>query len=474
MNEHDPLGAVAEQLRASVSARARELPVQAESAAASPDQDRDPVADVEAAIEAADIWEPRIESLVTRLDESARAQAEAARRELAAGVWRGPLHGRPVVIKDLIDVAGVLTTAGSALLADNVATTDAVAVTRLRRAGAIVLAKSNTHEFGNGALTPPTKNPWGIEHMPGGSSGGTAAAIGAGIVALGLGTDSAGSAREPAALCGVVGLKPTTGLVPNGGTYQLTTTMSSIGPMARTVQGCIDLLDALTGDTVPSQARQGDPGRLRGLRVGWAAELASPMLTDVAERLAQLRGALEEGGATIVDLSGLDLETVNAAAFLTLGAESLSLHRAWLDERGDEYTPAVRAFFDMARHYTASDYVDAQRLRDTTTATVDAWLHDVDVVLGPSQLTTAPRFSDATVEFPDGTSLPRDFTLVRPLLPFSFTGHPAVSVPGWLNDGLPVGFQLVAGKGDDRRLLRIAADMQPLTEWPDEGLVSSR
>jgi aspartyl-tRNA(Asn)/glutamyl-tRNA(Gln) amidotransferase subunit A len=470
----DPLGPVAEQLRVTVGDRARPLPVRVGygTGQAMVDDVLDPVAAVEAAIAAADRWEPRVQSLTTRLDERARGQARAAQAELAAGSSRGPLHGVPIVVKDLIDVAGVLTTAGSALLRDNVATSDAVAVARLRRAGAIVFAKANTHEFGNGALTPPTTNPWGVEHLPGGSSGGTAAAIGAGIVSLGLGTDSAGSVREPAALCGVVGLKPTTGLVPSAGSYQLTTTMSTIGPMARTVQGCAQLLDVLTGGDGYA-GPPADQGRLRGLRVGVAAELAVPIRADVAALLGGLQGALDGSGAVLTELSGFDLEAANAAAFLTLGAESLSLHQAWLDERGAEYTPGVRAFLDMAHHYSARDYVDAQRLRAVLTATVDGWLDEVDVVLAPAQLTTAPRFTADSVSFPDGSSLPRDFTLVRPLLPFSFTGHPAVSVPGWLSGGLPVGFQLVARIGKDRRLLRTAGDVQTLTDWRADGLVAT-
>lgn len=439
-----------------------------ETAAALSSGEVGPIELVTAAIEMADRWEPHIESLLARLDDKAMARARMLERELHQSGARTPLHGVPIVVKDLIDVDGAPTTAGSKILSSNVASVDADVVVALHSAGAIVLAKSNTHEFGNGALTPPTKNPWDVARMPGGSSGGTAAAVAAGVVCAGLGTDSAGSIREPAALCGVVGLKPSLGSVSSRGIYQLTETMSAVGPMTRSVADCAIMLDAMLDRPERSDMwwhREIDLAELAGLRVGVLGELADPIDPEIGARLDGLAGALEGAGAQVAEVAAVDIEAVNAAAFLTLGAESLSLHLTWLAERADDYSPQVRSFLQMGYHFTASDYVDAQRLRRKYTNRVDDALRTADVLLAPAQIVTAPAFTDTMVTFMDGRTLPRDFSLIRPLLPFSFTGHPAISVPGWSVRGLPVAFQLVGRYGSDDRLVQVARTVQALTPW---------
>ena len=429
---------------------------------------------VDACLARVEQWEPHIQALVTVLGEQAIGRAEQADRELAGGRRRGPLHGVPVVVKDLIDVSGAPTEAGSEILAGSIAAADAVVIARLRDAGAIILAKANTHEFAYGALTPPTRNPWDLDRMPGGSSGGSAAAVAAGEAFGALGTDTAGSVREPAALCGTVGLKPTYGRVSCRGVVPLAWSLDTVGPITRTVEDCALLFSVLSGTGageagLPKEASY-DPGLfgsdLAPLRVAVASELMEPLESAVADTLDDLLEALIAAGAAVELVSIGDPDELTATLFVILLAESASYHRPWLESCPERYGADVLAYLEMAADLTAVDYVDAQRLRVVQRSRIDAALAHADVLLAPSQQVVAPRVDTDAVVFPTGESAPRDLTLIRPLVPFSLTGHPALTVPLRLGEqGLPIGVQLVGAPFGDEHLFDCGSAMQQILDW---------
>ena len=429
---------------------------------------------VDACLARVEQWEPHVHALVTVLGEQAISRAEQADRELAGRRPRGPLHGVPVVVKDLIDVSGVPTEAGSQILAGSIAAADAEVIARLKEAGAIILAKANTHEFAYGALTPPTRNPWDLDRMPGGSSGGSAAAVAVGEAFGALGTDTAGSVREPAALCGAVGLKPTYGRVSCQGVVPLAWSLDTVGPMTRTAEDCALLFSVLA----PAGARRAGPpaeascgpgssgSGLASLRVAVASELMQPLEPAVADTLDDLLEALRAAGAVVEPVSIGDPDELTATLFVILLAESASYHRPWLESCPDRYGADVLAYLEMASDLTAVDYVDAQRLRVVQSARIDAILSRADVLVAPSQQVVAPRVDTDTVVFPTGETAPRDLTLIRPLAPFSLTGHPALTVPLRLGDqGLPIGVQLVGAPFGDERLLEYGSAMQQILGW---------
>jgi aspartyl-tRNA(Asn)/glutamyl-tRNA(Gln) amidotransferase subunit A len=419
-------------------------------------------------------WEPHVHALVTVLGEQAIGRAEQADREIAGGRRRGPLHGVPVVVKDLIDISGAPTEAGSQILAGSIAAADAMVIARLKDEGAIILAKTNTHEFAYGALTPPTRNPWDLDRMPGGSSGGSAAAVAAGEAFAALGTDTAGSVREPAALCGTVGLKPTYGRVSCEGVVPLAWSLDTVGPMARTVEDCAQLFRVLsrtgargTGLSKEASCDWDPPGSgLAPLRVAVASELMQPLESAVADTLDDLLGALVAAGAAVESVSIGDPDELTATLFVILLAESASYHRPWLESCPERYGADVLAYLEMAADLTAVDYVDAQRLRVVQRSRIDAVLARADLLLAPSQQVVAPRVDTDAVVFPTGETAPRDLTLIRPLAPFSLTGHPALTVPLRLSEqGLPIGVQLVGAPFGDERLFGCGSAMQQILSW---------
>ena len=414
-------------------------------------------------------WEPHIRALVAVFETEAMEAAKAADEEVQAARFRGPLHGVPVVVKDLIDVAGAPTEAGSAALAGNIAHKDATLVTRLRDAGAIVLGKSNTHEFAYGALTPPTRNPWNIERMPGGSSGGSAAAVAAGEVAGAVGSDTAGSIREPAALCGIVGLKPTYGAISNHGVIPLAWSLDTIGPMARTAQDCGLLFEAMAGpdprDAATVARRDVDIDDVRP-RIGVVADLLDPLEDDVKAVITNALGALSEAGAEVTEVCLADPDEVIATVFVILACEASAYHRTRITESPDEFGDDVRAYLEMGLGLLAVDYVDAQRVRTEYRSRVANALSVHDFLLAPAQQVVAPRPETEIVEFSAGRTAPRDLTLIRPLSLFSLTGNPAVSVPvSFSGDGLPIGIQLIGAPFTDIALLRAAKTVQDVLGW---------
>lgn len=410
-----------------------------------------------------DRWEPSLRSVTLDLRERARERARGADRELADGHDRGLLHGIPIAVKDLLDLAGTRTSAGSRLTSGHVATTSAPVVTALEAAGAVIVAKVNTHEYAFGALTPPTRNPRDLRCMPGGSSGGSGAIVGAGIVAAAVGTDTAGSIREPAALCGVVGLKPTLGRVPTAGVVPLSWSLDTVGPLAASVADVAHLLAACGA---PSLVSDGEPlpTSLRGLRMTLWAPSFHILQSEVRDGLDRGLGLLSDAGVELTGVELVDPDQLVAAALVLLGSEALAFHRPNLPGRRDEYGEDVLAYLDLSAGFSGADVIDAQRVRHRFTAMVDAVLATCDVLLAPAQTVLPPLVDAPDVVMEDGRRAPRDLSLVRTLAPFNLSGHPALSLPVAVDGPTrhTVSLQLVAGHGRDRWLLGVGALLEAL------------
>jgi Asp-tRNA(Asn)/Glu-tRNA(Gln) amidotransferase A subunit family amidase len=393
--------------------------------------------------------------------DAALAAAAELDAELARGQWRGPLHGVAVGVKDLFDVVGLPTRAGSAVLADAPpATADAAVVTRLRQAGAVVVAKLHTHEFAYGptgdvAATGPARNPHDRERITGGSSSGSAAAVAAGHLPLALGTDTGASVRTPAALCGVVGLKPTFGALSTDGVFPLSETCDHVGVLAADVHAASVAWDVLVRPDGTGGGIQA-PG-VDGVRIGvltdayWRA--LDPAL-DAAVAAAVAR--LQARGATAVEVNTPMIEELAATYPQIVGAEAYATHARWLAERPQDYQQATRDRLLPFADQPAKAYVAALRTRRRLATQLRAAVGDVDVLMLPTTRLRATPIGAATVEA-DGAAVPVRPELLALTLPFNLTGWPAVSVPGEVTDGgMPAGVQVVGVLLEERGVLRVA------------------
>jgi aspartyl-tRNA(Asn)/glutamyl-tRNA(Gln) amidotransferase subunit A len=418
---------------------------------------------------------PKLHAFI-RLDaEAAMDAARAAERDITAGRIRGPLHGVPIGLKDIIDVAGLPTTAHSKVLVDNVAKADAVVTAKLKQAGAVILGKLSTHEFAIGGPSfdlpfPPARNPWNPDHHPGGSSSGSGAGVCAGLFPLALGTDTGGSVRNPASMCGIVGLKPTYGLVSRRGVFPLSFTLDHVGPMTRTVADNAILLDCIAGHdpydpgSAATQARHF--GRMldrgvRGLRVGFIRhfhEKDMPAHPEVIAALEDVARVLAAEGAEVRDVTLPSLNEFSGINRVILCSEAWSIHAPWLRARPGDYGKLARRRLLPGAFMTAGDYVGAQRRRLELIAVVEDALRDGDVLLCASSMDPASRLDD-----PEETArtYPR-----QARAPFNVTGHPALAMMSGLSgDGLPLSLQLVGRYFDDATVLRVAAAYERATGW---------
>jgi aspartyl-tRNA(Asn)/glutamyl-tRNA(Gln) amidotransferase subunit A len=389
--------------------------------------------------------------------ERALARAADLDAELARGEWRGPLHGVAIGVKDLFDVAGLPTRAGSNVFADaEAAAVDAAVVARLKEAGAVVVAKLHTHEFAYGptgdvSATGPARNPHDPSRITGGSSSGSAAAVAAGHLPLALGTDTGASVRTPAALCGVVGLKPTFGALSTDGVFPLSETLDHVGVLAADVHAASVAWDVLARADGTGGGIQA-PG-VDGVRVGvlrdeyWRA--ADPVLDAAVEEAVQ---RLEKRGAHVVELSTPMIDELAATYGVIVGAEAYATHAGWLAERPDAYQSITRERLQLAAGTTAVDYVRALRTRRALVPRLRAAVADVDVLVLP---TTRLRATPIGVDTVDDVLV--RMALLALTLPFNLTGWPAVSVPGAVSDGgLPAGVQVVGVRMEERGVLRVA------------------
>jgi aspartyl-tRNA(Asn)/glutamyl-tRNA(Gln) amidotransferase subunit A len=416
-----------------------------------------------------------LRSYITVMADHALARAKAADADTERGRRRGPLHGVPIALKDLIAVAGVRMTSGSQLYADHVPTRDAFVTRRLHDAGAVILGKLAMHEwaFGRPATEgpfPTGRNPWDIHRAPAGSSSGSAVAAAAGLCAGALGSDTGGSVRGPAAMTGLVGHKPTYGLVSRSGVLTMCWSLDHVGPMTRSVWDSAALLQVIAGtdpdDTSTRGAQVQDylgglEAGARGLRLGVLRRfyVDFPGLNDDV-RAAALTAfeTLRAEGATLtdVDAPSLDLSTAAWAPFL---AETYEYHARNLRERPEGYRESLRPRVYMGALVTAADYLRAQRLRERFRREVDALLERVDLLVFPGQMTPALRFED----FPMSGLAPAS---MRYTAPWNLLGLPAVVVPcGVSREGLPVSIQIVGRAFDDATVLRLARAYERATDW---------
>ncbi|MGQ0574786.1 MAG: amidase [Pseudonocardia sp.] len=397
-------------------------------------------------------------------DERASAAAAELTAESARGRWRGPLHGMAVGVKDLVDVAGLPTRAGSRILADApAATVDAPVVAALRAAGAVVVGKLHTHEFAYGptgdvAATGPARNPHDPSRITGGSSSGSAAAVAAGHLPLALGTDTGCSVRTPAARCGIVGLKPAFGRLPTGGVFPLSESCDHVGLLAADVHGTAvawDVLSRADGTGGGIQA----PG-VDGVRVGVAQDRYwAPADPAIADALATAVGQLARHGARIVPVHLPMIDELAALYAAIVGSEALATHAGWLAERPGDYQPATLARLERLPDRPAREYVRAQRDRRRLVAQLREALAEVDVLVTPTTRLRATPIGASTVQVGEAPVRVAD-ALLALTLPFNLAGWPAVSVPV-AAPGLPVGVQVVGVRLEERGVLRVAAALAP-------------
>jgi len=395
--------------------------------------------------------------------EAAQAAADASDARRRANLSLGPLDGALVTLKDLFDVAGEVTRAGSMVLAaeGHVAAADAPVVQRLRAAGVVIVAKNNMSEFAfTGVGTNPhygtPGNPADRQRAPGGSSSGAGVSIVDGMTEIAIGSDTGGSVRIPASLCGVVGFKPSRRRVPTDGAFPLSYTLDSIGPLAKTVAECAQT-DAVMAGEAPWVA---DPAPLAGLRVGVAQGMPLENLDDtVAARFPAALAKLEKAGARLTDEQLPlfdDMGRVLARASI-LVAEVYSIHGERLAAHGDGVDPIVRGRIEKGRDIAAADYIRSMRERAGLIRAMDARLADLDVLAMPATATIAPRFDE--VDEPKAF-MARNALLLRNTTVGNFFDLCAVSVPMPRASGLPCGLMLLARNGHDRRLLRVAAAVE--------------
>jgi aspartyl-tRNA(Asn)/glutamyl-tRNA(Gln) amidotransferase subunit A len=407
---------------------------------------------------------------ITVLEGRALAAAAAAEEEIAGGTYRGPLHGIPIALKDLVQTRGVRTTCGSRILKDWVPDADGTVAIRLNEAGAILLGKLSMHEFAYGptGVNPhygTARNPWDRTRVPGGSSSGSGTAVAAGLCAGALGTDTGGSVRIPVALCGIVGLKPTYGRVSRAGVIPLAWSLDHVGPMTRTVSdaalmlqvlaGC-DPADPSTADIAVPDYRAALEKGVGDLHLGLPKELFFERV-DPEVRSAVLAAArsLENQGASVQEIALPAMPHASAASFAIITAESTAYHEGYLRTRAAEYGADVRARLASGQFVLASQYLKAQRARALIRAEVDKALQRVDAILTPTTAIPAPRLDASEVTLDGHTEDVRGW-LTRCTRPINVTGHPALSVPcGLTGDGLPIGLQIVGRYFDEATVLRI-------------------
>ena len=440
-----------------------------------------PVEVTDAAFERIQETEPKLNAFLELFEEGARSAAREAEAEIAAGRYRGPLHGVPIGLKDLVDVAGSPTTGGSPLFQQNVARTDATITSRFRQAGAIIIGKTNLvmHAMGATGLNPYTghpHNPWDLERCTGGSSSGSGAAIAAGCVVGAIGTDTGGSIRMPASMCGITGLKPTYGRVSRAGVLDLSWSCDHVGPMARRVSDCAYMMNALAGYDPRDPASADEPvvdytlGLDRGpedLRIGvpsdyFFAENVDPEI-DSAVRAAI--AMMEANGAEVVEIP---MPWVTHGRKINMGLvmpEAVSVHRTNISEHADTYTDEIRARLQSAMTIAAVDYVQAQRARRWFVSKMNEAMQGVDVLFTPTVSGQTPTIAGA--ETPPGSNVaPQGAELANFTGVFNTTGQPSLSVPcGFTSDGLPIGLMITGRHFDEVTVLRAGDAYEQLAGW---------
>ena len=434
-----------------------------------------PVAVVDAVLRRIEALQPTVNAFITVTADEARDAARRAETAVMAGEELGPLHGVPFSVKDLLFTKGTRTTMGSFIFADQVPAEDAVPVRRLREAGAILIGKTTTPEFGHKPLTDSplfgaTRNPWELSRTAGGSSGGAAAAVATGQGPLALGTDGGGSIRIPAACCGVVGLKPTLGRVPHIHQADLFSSTSYIGPMARTVAevaACFDVVVGFDAADPYSRPEPADDPRgieVRGLRVGWLPRVGNRLVDG--EVLAACEAAvrhLESRGAR-VEMVEEDFAALEEAFLVVLQGGLAGRVGPHMAKFGDKVAPSLKQTVEGGTRWSAVDWARAAGQRTALYRRVHALFQRFDVLVSPTISRPAlavdhDAFAPISIGGEPAGSIRGAWYPY--LWPFNLSGHPAISLPcGWSSDGLPIGLQIVGPWYADRRVLALAEHLE--------------
>ena len=419
----------------------------------------------------------RYHAFIRVTPELAIAAARRAEQEIAAGSLRGPLHGVPFGLKDIIDVAGQPTTGHSKVLGDNIATADAVVTARLKSAGGVLLGKLATHEFAIGGPSfdlpwPPAVNPWGGNHFPGGSSSGSGVALAAGMLPAALGTDTGGSVRNPASLCAITGMKPTYGRVSRRGVFPLAVSLDHVGPMTRSVRDNALLLQLLAGHDpedpgsadveVPDYAADLERG-VKGLEIGLIRHFyAEDMQADPeqAQAIETAADVLRRLGASVREIRLVSLQEYATCSRIIIRCEAFAVHRRWLQQRPGDYGALARQRILDGATVSAADYIDALRLRGRLTRRTLEAFAGIDAALTVSGMDPPCPIDDAEA---CARMYPR-----QARQPFNVTGQPAIAIPaGFTASGLPLSLQLVGHPWQEATLYRIAHAYERATLWID-------
>jgi aspartyl-tRNA(Asn)/glutamyl-tRNA(Gln) amidotransferase subunit A len=439
-----------------------------------------PVEVVEAHLQRIEATEGVLNSFITLLPDEARAAARRAESEIQAGNYRGPLHGIPVGLKDLYNTAGVRTTSGSRIFDNYLPARDCTVAARFHQAGAILLGKLNMHPFaygptGENADYGHMHNPWNPELVTGGSSGGSGSAPASGQCTIAMGSDTGGSVRIPAALCGIVGLKPTYGLVSRYGLTPLAWSMDHPGPMVRTVEDAALTMNVIAGydanDVASARVDVPDytaglTGDIRGLRIGVPRDyFDAPLDPEVGQAVRDAIALLEDLGAVVSEVDFPMFGHAQAISGTILMSEASACHRNLLATDADKIYPPVRLRLESGLFVTAADYLKAQQARTVFNQAVRELFNEVDLLAGPTEPVTAPHILAQQVqagELTVGTTA----ALTQYTRPYNITGTPAISVPcGFSRDGLPIGLQLAGRAYDEPTVLRAAHAYEQATDW---------
>jgi len=429
-----------------------------------------PVELTKACLDRIESLNPVLNAFITVTDEAAMAQARVAEDEMQRGHWRGPLHGIPIGLKDLIDTAGVLTTCGSELFADRVPTEDAEVVRRLKNAGAVVLGKQNLQEFAYGGTSASSyygavHNPWNLNHIAGGSSGGSAAAVAAGMCFGALGTDTGGSVREPAAFCGIVGLKPTYGRVSTRGVFPLSWSLDHVGPICRSVRDAAIMLEAIAGYDVqdvtsvdwPTEEYVNDLSGKTDRRIGVVRQ---PFFRNID---MAIESAMNEAIEVIRGMSSrvieVDLPSVPTGV---QAPEVYAVHKKYYANSPELYLPWMRERLAQAATADTGAYVEDRFALERVRRTVNEVFAEVDLLITPTTPVPPITIEEASKMAP---SLAGEVWL-RNTRPFNCYGLPTISIPcGFTNSGLPIGLQIAGPRFAEGRVLAFAHAFEQATAW---------
>ena len=430
-----------------------------------------PVEVVEPTLQRIDRLDPQINSYVTVTAEHALAQAKRAEEEIRAGRKRGPLHGIPYAAKDLLDTRGIRTTIGSQLMVDNVPERDAAIIRRLSDAGAVMVGKAGLHEWVYGITsTNPhfgaIHNPWDLERIPGGSSGGSTAALAAGLCSFSIGSDTGGSIRIPAALCGVAGLKPTFGTVNREGAYPLADTLDTLGPFGLCVEDLALVHAAIADEGPPGVEFAGGEPRLEGVTVGVPNSFYwENLVPDVDRATRAALKVFESLGAELREVPVPDIEVINRVQLITLKAEASSVHRRLLEEHADDIGGDVRTLLEQGCEVRATEYLEAQRERLILCREFEAAFHQADVLAMPAVPIPTAHIGQKEIEVLGRLENVRMAT-TRNIRSMNLPGVPVVSVPcGFHEDGLPIGLQIAGPRFGEAAALTVAHAYEQATDW---------